>query len=102
EHGQRIGELRNQERAEIGRISDARDEEIKELIRGKEVALFLKRGTVEHFFNEGTKLTDELIADLDLGEVDLTTLKVTDRETNEHLRRLVDESKRRVERVRQR
>jgi hypothetical protein len=34
--------------------------------------------------------------------VDLTTLKVTDRATNEQLRRLIDESKRRIERVRQR
>jgi DNA-directed RNA polymerase subunit beta len=83
EHGQRIGELRAFERAEIGRISEARDEEIKELIRGKEVALFLKRGTVEPFFDEGTKLTDEVVDELDLSEVDLTTLKVTDRETNE-------------------
>jgi DNA-directed RNA polymerase subunit beta len=102
EHGQRIGELRAFERGEIGRISEARDEEIKELIRGKEVALFLKRGTVEPFFDEGTKLTDEVVDELDLTEVDLTTLKVTDRETNEQLRRLIDESKRRIERVRQR
>jgi DNA-directed RNA polymerase beta subunit len=102
EHGQRIGELRTFERAEIGRIQEARDEEVKELVRGREVALFLKRGTVEPFFNEGTQLTDEVIDSLDLGEVDLTTLKVTDRPTNEQLRRLVDEAKRRVERVRQR
>ncbi|HEX6161592.1 MAG TPA: DNA-directed RNA polymerase subunit beta, partial [Thermoanaerobaculia bacterium] len=102
EHGQRIGELRNGERLEILRISEARDEEIKELIRGKEVALFLKRGTVEPFHNEGTTLSDELIDKLDLTEVDLTTLKVTDRTTNELLRRLIDESKRRIERVRQR
>jgi DNA-directed RNA polymerase beta subunit len=102
EHGQRIGELRNFERSEILRISEARDEEIRELLRGKEVALFLKRGTVEPFFNEGTQLTDEVVDQLDLGDVDLTTLKVTDRATNEALRRVIDESKRRIERVRQR
>jgi DNA-directed RNA polymerase beta subunit len=102
ERGQRIGELRAYERGEIGRIGEARDEEVRELIRGKEVALFLKRGTVEPFFNEGTMLTDDVIAALDLNEVDLTTLKVTDRATNEQLRRLIDESKRRIERVRQR
>jgi DNA-directed RNA polymerase beta subunit len=102
EHGQRIGELRSFERAEIQRISEARDEEIKELIRGKEVALFLKRGTVEPFFGEGTKLTAEVVDGLDLGDVDLTTLKVTDKPTNELLRRLIDEAKRRIERVRQR
>jgi DNA-directed RNA polymerase beta subunit len=101
ERGQKIGELRSFERTEIGRISEARDEEVKELIRGKEVALFLKKGTVEPFFNEGTVLTEEVVDRLDLGEVDLTTLKVTDRPTNEQLRRLIDESKRRIERVRQ-
>jgi DNA-directed RNA polymerase beta subunit len=102
EHGQRIGELRTFERSEIGRISDARDEEIRELIRGKEVALFLKRGTVEPFFGEGKKLSDDVVDSLDLGDLDLTTLKVTDRDTNEQLRRLIDESKKRIERVRQR
>jgi DNA-directed RNA polymerase beta subunit len=102
EHGQRIGELRAFERGEIGRISEARDEEIKELIRGKEAALFLKRGTVEPYFDEGTKLTDKVVDGLDLTEVDLTTLKVSDRETNETLRRLIDEAKRRIEKVRQR
>ncbi len=102
EHGQRIGELRTFERAEIGRISDARDEEIRELIRDKEVALFLKRGTVEPFFSEGTKLSADVVDVLDLGDLDLTTLKVTDRDTNEQLRRLIDESKKRIERVRQR
>jgi DNA-directed RNA polymerase beta subunit len=101
EHGQRIGELRGTERSEIARISEARDEEIKELVRGKQVALFLKRGTVEPYFDEGTDLTDEVVDALDLTEVDLTTLKVGDRATNEALRRLIDEAKRRIERVRQ-
>ncbi|MDP9348011.1 MAG: DNA-directed RNA polymerase subunit beta, partial [Gemmatimonadota bacterium] len=101
ERGQKIGDLRAAERSEIVRISEARDEEIRELIRGKQVALFLKRGTVEPYFDEGTALTDAVVDNLDLGEVDLTTLKVTDRPTNELLRRLIDESKRRIERVRQ-
>ena len=79
ERGQKIGELRAYERSEIGRIGDARDEEIRELIRGKEVALFLKKGTVEPFFNEGTQLTDEVVDSLDFNDIDLTTLKVTDR-----------------------
>jgi len=101
ERGQKIGELRTFERTEIQRIAEARDEEVRDLIRGREVALFLKKGTVEPFFNEGTVLTPEVVEALDLNEVDLTTLKVTDRPTNEQLRRLIDESKRRIERVRQ-
>jgi DNA-directed RNA polymerase subunit beta len=102
ERGQKIGELRAFERTEIHRIGEARDEEIRELIRGREVALFLKKGTVEPFFNEGHQLTDEVVDTLDFNDVDLTTLKVTDRPTNEQLRRLIDEAKRRIERVRQR
>ncbi|CAN5650184.1 hypothetical protein BH23GEM5_BH23GEM5_08880 [soil metagenome] len=102
EHGLRIGELRATERSEIGRIGEARDEELRELIRGKQVALFLKRGTVEPFLADGTELTDEVVDGLNLGDVDLTTLKVTDRPTNERLRLVIDESKRRIERVRQR
>jgi DNA-directed RNA polymerase beta subunit len=101
ERGQRIGELRAFERAEISRIQEARDEEVRELLRGREVALFLKKGTVEPFYSEGKQLTDDVVDALDLQEVDLTTLKVTDRATNELLRRVIDESKRRVERVRQ-
>src|SRR5690606_28351001 len=66
------------------------------------VALFLKRGTVEPHLTEGTALSDDVIEGLDLAELDLTTLKVTDREVNEQLRKLIDESKRRIERVRQR
>jgi DNA-directed RNA polymerase beta subunit len=101
ERGQRIGELRAFERTEIGRINEARDEEVRELLRGREVALLLKKGTVEPYFSEGKQLTDEVVDGLDLNEVDLTTLKVTDKPTNELLRRVIDESKRRVERVRQ-
>ncbi len=101
ERGLRIGELRDNERSEILRISEARDEEIRELIRGQQVALFLKRGTVEPYFEEGTEMTDEVVDALDLSEVDLTTLKVTDRSINERLRRTVDEGKQRIERVRQ-
>src|SRR5690606_21756886 len=53
------------------------------------------------FLIEGTKLTDEVIASLDLGDVDLTTLKVSDKAANEQLRRVIDEAKRRTERIRE-
>jgi DNA-directed RNA polymerase subunit beta len=57
ERGERIGQLRTYERDEILRISEARDEELKELLAGQTVTLMLKRGTVEPFLEEGTKLT---------------------------------------------
>jgi DNA-directed RNA polymerase subunit beta len=102
ERGERIGQLRSYERDEILRISDARDEELKELLEGQTVTLMLKRGTVEPFLDEGTKLGGESLRDLDLGEVDLTTLKVQNRESNERLRRVITEAKSRIERVRER
>jgi DNA-directed RNA polymerase beta subunit len=101
EHGQRIGELRAWERSEILRIGEARDEELKEMLRGQTVALFLKRGTVEPYFADGTELSDETIDALDIGELDLTTLKVTDNEVNKRTRIVIDEAKSRIERVRQ-
>ncbi|HWV55999.1 MAG TPA: DNA-directed RNA polymerase subunit beta, partial [Longimicrobiales bacterium] len=102
EHGERIGRLRALEREEILHITSARDDELRELLRGQTVALFLKRGTVEPYLDEGTKLTDEVLAGVDLGEVDTSTLKVEDRAVNERIRRLINEAKARIERVRER
>jgi DNA-directed RNA polymerase subunit beta len=102
ERGERIGQLRSYERDEILRISDARDEELKELLRGETVTLMLKRGTVEPFLDEGTLLDGDALAALDLGDVDLTTLKVQNRDANERIRRVITEAKTRIERVRER
>jgi DNA-directed RNA polymerase subunit beta len=102
ERGERIGQLRSYERDEILRISDARDEELKELLRDETVTLMLKRGTVEPFLDEGTNLDADTLAALDLGEVDLTTLKVQNRDANERIRRVITEAKSRIERVRER
>ncbi len=102
ERGERIGTLRTYEREEIQRISEARDEELRELLRGQTVTLMLKRGTVEPFLEEGTKLLVKVLEELDLSEVDLTTLKVQNREANERIRRLITEAKTRIERVRER
>jgi DNA-directed RNA polymerase subunit beta len=102
ERGERIGQLRAFERDEILRISDARDDEVKELLRGQTVTLMLKRGTVEPFLEEGTKLGGDQLADLDLSEVDMTTLKVQNRDANERTRRVITEAKTRIERVRER
>src|SRR5690606_30465068 len=79
ERGERIGRLRAEERDEIGRIVEARDEELTELLRGQTVALMLKKGTVEPYLEEGTKLTAKQIAELDFSQIDLTTLKVQNR-----------------------
>jgi DNA-directed RNA polymerase subunit beta len=102
ERGERIGQLRSFERDEILHVSEARDEELRELLDGETVTLMLKRGTVEPFLDEGTKLDSQKLKELDLGDVDLTTLKVQNRDANERIRRLITEAKTRIERVRER
>ena len=101
ERGERIGRLRAEEREEIGRIVDARDEELRELLRGQTVALMLKKGTVEPYLEEGTKLTAKQVAELDFSQIDLTTLKVQNRAVSERIRRVIDEARARIERVRE-
>jgi len=101
ERGERIGRLRAEEREEIGRIVDARDEELRELLRGQTVALMLKKGTVEPYLEEGTKLTAKQVAELNFSQIDLTTLKVQNRAVSERIRRVIDEARARIERVRE-
>jgi DNA-directed RNA polymerase subunit beta len=101
ERGARIGELRAFERTEIRRISDARDEELRELLKGQTVSLMLRHGTVEPYLDEGTKLLVKVLDDADFGDIDLTTRKVKNKEANERIRLVIDEAKRRIERVRE-
>ena len=101
EHGVKIGQLRQMEREEIQRIGEARDEEVGDLLPGQTVALMLKRGTVEPVLEEGTKITRESLAEIKLSKVDLETLKVANKEGNEKVRRVVDEARRRIERVKE-
>ena len=101
EHGERIGKLRESEREEIARIVEARDEELREVLEGQTVALFLKRGTIEALLKEGKKLTKSALEELDFGEVDLSTLKVKNQSAQESARAIIDEAKRRVERIRE-
>ncbi len=101
EHGAKIGELRNLEREEIQRIAEARDEELRETLQRQTVSLMLKKGTVQPVHDDGTKLTKELIEGLDFNKLDLSTLKVQNKDTSERLRRVVDESATRIQRVRE-
>ncbi|MGH7483138.1 MAG: DNA-directed RNA polymerase subunit beta [Longimicrobiales bacterium] len=101
ERGERIGELRNVEKQEIARISEARDEELRELLRNQTSSLMLKRGTVEPAVDEGTRLGSKMIEELDLSEIDLTTLKVKNQETNQRIRLLIDTAKQRIEKIRE-
>src|SRR6185436_5597487 len=71
EHGARIGELRQMERDEIQRIAEARRDELIDMLEGQTVSLALRKGTVEPLIEESTKLTKEMLTELDFYEVDL-------------------------------
>ncbi|HKJ01929.1 MAG TPA: DNA-directed RNA polymerase subunit beta, partial [Longimicrobiales bacterium] len=101
EHGAKIGGFRTLEREEVQRISEARDEELRDVLARQTVSLFLKKGTVQTVLDEGTKLTKEQIDELNFNKMDLSTLKVVNKEANERIRRVVDESSRRIQRVRE-
>jgi DNA-directed RNA polymerase subunit beta len=101
EHGEKIGLLREQERDEIQRVTEVRDEELRGLLIEQTVQLFLKRGTIEPYFKEGKKLTDKVVEELDFAKLDLTALKVKSPTANERIRRLIDESRQRIERIRE-
>ncbi|MDX1676183.1 MAG: hypothetical protein R3314_15415, partial [Longimicrobiales bacterium] len=101
DRGERIGQLRTWEREEIQRITEARDEELRELLKLNTVALMLKKGTVEPLVEEGTKLLVDVLDTLDFNEIDLTTLKVQNKAANERIRKLIDTAKSRIEKVRE-
>ncbi|HBU57960.1 MAG TPA: DNA-directed RNA polymerase subunit beta [Gemmatimonadetes bacterium] len=102
EHGEKIGDLRALEREEIQRIQDARDEELRSVLQRQTVALMLKKGTVEPVLDEGTKLTKDLIQEINFKRVDLKTFKVQNKEAGERLRQVVDESDQRIQDVKAR
>jgi DNA-directed RNA polymerase subunit beta len=101
EHGAKIGDLRTLEREEIQRISDARDDELRVILSRQTVSLILKKGTVEPLFKEGVKFTKESIEEINFKRVDLTTLKVQNKEASEKIRRVVDEAQSRIQRVKE-
>jgi DNA-directed RNA polymerase subunit beta len=101
EHGAKIGSFRTLEREEIQRISEARDEELRDILQRQTVSLMLKKGTVQPILDEGTKLTKDQIDELNFNKVDLATLKVVNKDASERIRRVVDESQRRIQRVRE-
>ena len=58
EHGGKIGALRGMEREEIQRITEARDEELRNILQRQTVSLMLKKGTVEPLMDEGSRVGD--------------------------------------------
>ncbi len=99
EQGQRIGELRMTEREDIARITEVRDDELRALLHLQTVSLCLKRGVIEPLLEEGRKITKAVLANLNLAQVELESLKVRNKSINERIRSVVDESRRRIDKV---
>jgi DNA-directed RNA polymerase subunit beta len=90
DRGERIGEVRRIENDEKARINTVMLDELSHLLAGQEVALMLKAGTVEEFRSAGTKLTAAALQEIDLGDVDLKTLRVANKTANERIRQSID------------
>src|SRR6184192_516126 len=90
DRGERIGEVRRLEAEEKARISDAMFAELRELLAGQEVGLMLKAGTVEEYLPQGTKLSRQQLAEINFADVDLKTLRVTNKPVNERIRAVLD------------
>src|SRR3954463_6872487 len=90
DRGERIGEVRRIENDEKARISAVMLDELTHLLDGQEVALMLKAGTVEEYLSAGTKLSRAQLQDLELADVDLKTLRVTNKAANERIRAAID------------
>jgi DNA-directed RNA polymerase subunit beta len=90
DRGERIGEVRQLENEEKGRVSTALCDELRDLLAGEEVAVMLKSGTIEEYTPGGTKLTKAMLEEVDFAKVDLKTLRVTTPKTNERLQAAVE------------
>jgi DNA-directed RNA polymerase subunit beta len=99
DRGERIGEVRRVETEEKARITSVMVEELRDLLEGQEVALMLKAGTVEEFLPAGSRLTRAQLDGIDLGEVDLKTLRVASKAANERLRAVSEAAARERARV---
>jgi DNA-directed RNA polymerase subunit beta len=102
DRGERIGEVRRIENDEKARINTVMLEELRQLLQGQEVALMLKAGTVEEYLPSGSKLTAQALEGVDLGDVDLKTLRVANKGSNERLRQTIDMAARERARVEER
>src|SRR5207247_3076664 len=89
DRGERSGEVRRVEAEEKARISDAVFTELTELLAGHEVGLMLKAGTVEEYLPAGTKLTRERLAEVRFADVDLKTLRVSNKAVNDRVRAIM-------------
>ena len=99
DRGDRISEVRRIESEERARIFDVRDEELRQLLEGETVVTALRAGTVEPFFEPGTRLTAELLAGVRFSQLDLKTFRVENRKVNERVREIVEAAQQEIDRI---
>src|SRR5205085_2050455 len=92
DRGERIGEVRRLEADEKVRVNEVRDAELIEILDGQTIALALKAGTVEESIPAGTKVTGDMLRGMKLSSIDLKTLRVENKRTNERIRQIIDAS----------
>src|SRR5215204_507929 len=100
DRGERIGDVRRLEGEEKLRVNEVRDAELSAMLEGQTVALALKAGTVEEAIPAGTTLTRDTLQGLKLATLDLKTLRVENKKTNERIRQIIEaanEEKARIE-----
>ncbi|HWO89477.1 MAG TPA: DNA-directed RNA polymerase subunit beta [Gemmatimonadales bacterium] len=90
DRGERIGEVRRLEAEEKARVTAALHEDLLHELLGQEVGLMLKAGTVEEYRPQGTKLTKQELESINLADVDLKTLRVSNKQVNERIRALIE------------
>jgi DNA-directed RNA polymerase subunit beta len=88
DRGERIGEVRRLESEEKARVTAALHEDILHELLGQEIGMMLKSGTVEEYLPQGTKLTRQVLEEINLADVDLKTLRVANKTTNESIRQI--------------
>ena len=101
EYGQRIGRLRERERQEVDRVMAERDNELRAILKGETASLVLRKGLVEPIVEEGTVFTSQDVQELDFQDIDLDALKVKRTASNDRIRAVVEESTKRIHRVKQ-
>src|SRR3954467_2402746 len=92
DRGERIGEVRRLENEEKLRVNEVRDSELLELLNDQTIALALKAGTVEEAIPAGAKVTSAMLKEMRLSTIDLKTLRVENKRTNERVRQIIDAS----------
>jgi DNA-directed RNA polymerase subunit beta len=102
DRGERIGDVRRLENEEKLRVNEVRDSELLDMLNDQTIALALKAGTVEEAIPAGAKVTTAMLREMRLSSIDLKTLRVENKRTNERVRQIIDASNEEKQRIEER